>query len=73
VIVGQQKAIGLAVRQVKSQQRYTSLNQRLVRTAQAFEQDSLIVAPTATANPTPAKSDGNTTLKVQSEKILAIT
>jgi len=47
VIVGQQKAIGLA-KQVKSQQRYTLLNQRFVRTAQAFEQDSLIVA-TATA------------------------
>jgi exodeoxyribonuclease V alpha subunit len=36
VIVGQTKAIGLAVKQVKSQQRYTLLNQRLVRTAQAF-------------------------------------
>jgi exodeoxyribonuclease V alpha subunit len=29
IIVGQQKAIALAVRQVKDQQRYTLLNQRL--------------------------------------------
>ena len=36
VIVGQPKAIGLAISQVKSQQRYTLLHQRLVRTAQAF-------------------------------------
>lgn len=36
VIVGQPKAIGLAVSQIKSQQRYTLLHQRLVRTAQAF-------------------------------------
>lgn len=36
VVVGQSKAIGLAVSQVKSQQRHTLLHQRLVRTAQAF-------------------------------------
>ena len=36
LIVGQPKAIGLAVKQVKSQQRYTLLNQRLVR-AEAAE------------------------------------
>ena len=36
VIVGQEKAIGASVKQVKSQQRYTLLNQRLVRAAKAF-------------------------------------
>jgi exodeoxyribonuclease V alpha subunit len=29
ILVGQQKAIGMAVRQVKDKQRYTLLNQRL--------------------------------------------
>ena len=36
VIVGQEKAIGVSVKQVKSQQRYTLLNQRLVRAVKAF-------------------------------------
>ena len=40
VIVGQPKAIGLAVKQVKSQQRYTLLSQRLVRTSAFTTQPS---------------------------------
>lgn len=40
VIVGQPKAIGLAVKQVKSQQRYTLLSQRLVRTSAFMTQPS---------------------------------
>lgn len=36
VIVGQPKSIGASVKQVLSQQRYTLLDQRLVRAAKGF-------------------------------------